>query len=96
MIFSLQRIYGLTLCSMWHNVNHHFNRIFIMATKFVITRSNKPSKEGMHYEKASEHRTELARIAAVEKELKHHEAQGMDKAHGGSQKSAPLPNMRSY
>jgi hypothetical protein len=81
---------------MWHNVNHHFNRIFIMATKFVITRSNKPSKEGMHYEKASEHRSELARIAAVEKELKHHEAQGMDKAHGGSQKSAPLPNMRSY
>ena len=68
-----------------------------MATKFVITRSNKPSKEGMHYEKASEHRKELSRIAAVEKELKHHESQGLDKAHkGGSQKDAPLPNMRSY
>jgi hypothetical protein len=64
-----------------------------MATKFVITKSNKPSKEGMHYEKASEHRKELSRIAAVEKELKHHEAQSMDKAHG-SQKDAPLPNMR--
>ncbi len=68
-----------------------------MATKFVITRSNKPSKEGMHYEKVADHKSELSRIAALEKDLKHHEAQGLDKAHkGGSQKDAPLPNMRSY
>ena len=67
-----------------------------MATKFVITRSNKPSKEGMHYEKTSEHRSELSRISALEKELKHHESQSIEKAHGGSQKDAPLPNMRSY
>ena len=66
-----------------------------MASKFTITKTNKPSKEGMHYEKVSEHRSELARIGALEKELKHHEAQGMDKAHG-SQKDAPLPNMRKY
>jgi len=65
-----------------------------MATKFVITRSNKPSKEGMHYEKVADHKSELSRIAALEKDLKHHEAQSMDKAHGGSQKDAPLPNMR--
>ena len=65
-----------------------------MATKFVITRSNKPSKEGMHYEKVADHKSELFRIAALEKDLKHHEAQSMDKAHGGSQKDAPLPNMR--
>ena len=65
-----------------------------MATKFVITKSNKPSKEGMHYEKVADHKSELSRIAALEKDLKHHEAQSMDKAHGGSQKDAPLPNMR--
>jgi hypothetical protein len=50
----------------------------------------------MRYEKVADHKSELSRIAAVEKELKHHEAQGMDKAHGGSQKDASLPNMRSY
>jgi len=65
-----------------------------MATKFVITRSNKPSKEGMHYEKVADHKSELSRIAALEKDLKHHEAQSINKAHGGSQKDAPLPNMR--
>ena len=68
-----------------------------MPTNFKITQTNKPSKEGKEYEKVSDHRSELARISAVEKELKHHESQGLDKAHkGGSQKDAPLPNMRSY
>lgn len=67
-----------------------------MATNFKITQTNKPSKEGMRYEKVADHKSELSRIAAVEKELKHHEAQSMDKAHGGSQKDASLPNMRSY
>jgi hypothetical protein len=68
---------------------------FIMATNFKITQTNKSSKEGKEYEKVSDHRSELARISAVEKELKHHESQSAEKAHG-SQKSAPLPNMRSY
>jgi hypothetical protein len=68
---------------------------FIMATNFKITQTNKPSKEGMHYEKVADHKSGLSRIAAVEKELKHHESQSAEKAHG-SQKSAPLPNMRSY
>ena len=69
-----------------------------MASKFTITPAkSKTPREPMHYEKVSEHRSELSRIKAVEKELKHHEAQGMDKAHqGGSQKDAPLPNMRKY
>lgn len=68
-----------------------------MATRFTITEAKRPETKGGHYEKVSEHRSELARIGALEKELKHHESLGMDKAHkGGSQKSAPLPNMRSY
>jgi hypothetical protein len=68
-----------------------------MATRFTITASKQPATKGGNYEKVSDHRSELKRIAALEKELKHHEAQGLDKAHkGGSQKDAPLPNMRSY
>ena len=67
-----------------------------MATNFTIKEAKrKPTPTG-HYEKASEHKEEMRRIAALEKELKHHEAQGLDKAHRGSQKDAPLPNMRSY
>ena len=55
-----------------------------MGTKFIITGSRpKPVKEPMHYEKVSEHRSEISRIKAVEKELKQHEAQGLDKAHKG-------------
>ena len=68
-----------------------------MATKFVVTESKRKSTPTGHYEKESEHRMEIRRISALEKELKHHESQGLDKAHkGGSQKDAPLPNMRSY
>jgi hypothetical protein len=67
-----------------------------MASKFIIQEKKQPATKGGHYEKESEHREELRRIAAVEKELKRHESQSMEKAHGGSQKSAPLPNMRSY
>ena len=67
-----------------------------MATNFKITEAKRPATSGGDYEKVSEHRSELKRIAALEKELKHHESLGMDKAHkGGSQKDAPLPNMRS-
>ena len=67
-----------------------------MASKFIITEKKQPATKGGHYEKVSEHRSELKRIAALEKELKHHESQSMEKAHGGSQKDAPLPSMRSY
>ena len=67
-----------------------------MATNFKITESKGKSTPSGHYEKVSEHRSELKRIVALEKELKHHESQSMEKAHGGSQKDAPLPNMRSY
>jgi hypothetical protein len=68
-----------------------------MATKFTITEVKGKPTSGGHYEKESEHRMELRRISALEKELKHHEAQGLGKAHkGGSQKDAPIPSMRSY
>ena len=67
-----------------------------MATNFKITEAKRKSTPSGEYEKVSEHRSELARIGALEKELKHHESLGMEKAHGGSQKSAPLPNMRLY
>jgi hypothetical protein len=57
---------------------------FIMASKFIITAAkSKTPREPMHYEKVSEHRQEMSRIKAVEKELKRHEAQGLDKAHKG-------------
>ena len=54
-----------------------------MATNFKITEAKRPSTNGGHYEKVSEHRDEMKRIAAVEKELKRHESQGLDKAHKG-------------
>jgi hypothetical protein len=57
---------------------------FIMASKFIITPAkSKTPRELMHYEKVSEHRQEMSRIKAVEKELKRHESLGMDKAHKG-------------
>ena len=67
-----------------------------MATNFKITEAKRQPTSGGHYEKESEHRMEIRRISALEKELKKHESQSMEKAHGGSQKDAPLPNMRSY
>ena len=54
-----------------------------MATNFKITESKGKSTPSGHYEKVSEHRSEMSRIKAVEKELKQHEAQGLDKAHKG-------------
>ena len=55
-----------------------------MASKFIITPAiSKTPREPMHYEKVSEHRSEMSRIKVVEKELKQHEAQGLDKAHKG-------------
>ena len=67
-----------------------------MATRFTITASKQPATKGGHYEKESEHRMEIRKINALEKELKKHESQSMEKAHGGSQKDAPISNMRSY
>ena len=67
-----------------------------MPTNFKLTESKRQSTPSGHYEKESEHRMEIRRISALEKELKKHESQSMEKAHGGSQKDAPLPNMRSY
>ena len=54
-----------------------------MATNFKITPVKQPATKGGHYEKVSEHRDEMKRIVAVEKELKRHESLGMDKAHKG-------------
>ncbi len=54
-----------------------------MATNFKITEAKRPETKGGHYEKVSEHRDEMKRIAALEKELKRHESLGMDKAHKG-------------
>ena len=56
---------------------------FVMATNFKITEAKRPETKGGHYEKVSEHRDEMKRIAALEKELKRHESLGMDKAHKG-------------
>jgi hypothetical protein len=67
-----------------------------MPTNFKISQvKGKPTPTGF-YESKAEHKQEMQRIAKVEKELKHHESLGMDKAHKGSQKDAPLPNMRKY
>ena len=65
-----------------------------MATNFKIAEMKRQSTPGGYYEKESEHRMEIRRIGALEKELKKHESESAEKAHG--QKSAPLPNMRLY
>jgi len=54
-----------------------------MATKFIITKNlaSKKTPTG-HYEPVKEHREEMRRIAAVEKELKRHEKMPASKAHG--------------
>lgn len=68
-----------------------------MATNFKITPAKRSATPTGHYESKAEHKQEMRRIEKVEKELKRHESQGLDKAHrGGLQKAAPLPNMRKY
>ena len=53
-----------------------------MATNFKLSGDLKSKKTPTgHYEPVKEHREEMRRIAAVEKELKRHEAQPMSKAH---------------
>lgn len=65
-----------------------------MATNFKITAEKPKHKEPAHYEYEREHVQEMRRIKAVEQELKRHEAQPAEKAHG--QAAHPLPNMRKY
>lgn len=54
-----------------------------MATNFKVT-GNLQSKKtpSGHYEPVKEHRNEMKRIAALEKELKRHEKMPASKAHG--------------
>lgn len=69
-----------------------------MATKMVLTREKPKHSEPKEYVFEREYKKEARKIAALEKELKAHEKMPMDRAHpqGGSQKDAPLPNMRKY
>jgi hypothetical protein len=54
-----------------------------MATNFKIQQfKSRPTPTG-HYESSREHKEEMRRIEKVEKELKKHESQGLDKAHRG-------------
>jgi len=54
---------------------------------FTIKAENPKTKEPIHYEYEREHKKEMRRIEAVEKELKHHEQLGMAKAHPQRPKS---------
>jgi hypothetical protein len=64
-------------------------------TNFKITGKTHSSPKG-HYVKESEHRIEKE-VERLEKKLDKHIALPMEKAHpAGSQKEAPLPNMRKY
>lgn len=54
-----------------------------MATNFKISGDMKAKKTPTgHYEPVKEHRNEMKRIAALEKELKRHEKMPASKAHG--------------
>jgi len=54
-----------------------------MATNFKISDDLKSKKTPTgHYEPVKEHREEMQRIVAVEKELKRHEKMPASKAHG--------------
>ena len=52
----------------------------MMANYTVTQKKNKPTPTG-YYETKAEHKEEMRRISAVEKELKKHEAKPMSKAH---------------
>ena len=73
-----------------------------MATNFKITRESAKCSEPKHYVVEREFKKEARKVAELEKELKTHEktdaahAHPMHRSHEASQKSAPLPNMRSY
>jgi hypothetical protein len=54
-----------------------------MATNFKVSGNLQSKKTPTgHYEPVKEHREEMRRIAALEKELKHHEKMPASKAHG--------------
>jgi hypothetical protein len=54
-----------------------------MPSKFIITKNLQSKKTPTgHYEPVKEHREEIKRIAALEKELKRHEKMPASKAHG--------------
>lgn len=70
-----------------------------MATNFKITKESGKCSEPKHYVVEREFKKEARKVAELEKELKSHEKTSMEKAHpplSHEQKSAPLPNMRSY
>ena len=71
-----------------------------MATKMVLTREKAKHTEPTNYEIKREYKKEREKVMAVEKELKEHERTDAAHAHpmhrSHEQKSAPLPNMRSY
>ena len=74
-----------------------------MATNFKITQAKQKATPGGHYVMEREYKKEARKVAEIEKELKEHEktdaahAHPMHRSHEAqSQKSAPLPNMRSY
>ena len=54
-----------------------------MATNFKFSGNQQSKKTPTgHYEPVKEHRNEMKRIAALEKELKRHEKMPASKAHG--------------
>jgi hypothetical protein len=72
----------VTLCRWWHNVNVILTGI-PMATNFTISGDRKSKKTPTaYYEPVKEHKNEMKRIVAVEKELKKHEKMPAAKAHG--------------
>jgi hypothetical protein len=72
----------VTLCRWWHNVNVILTGI-PMATNFTISGDMKSKKTPTgHYEPEKQHKSEMKRIVAVEKELKKHEKMPAAKAHG--------------
>jgi len=70
-----------------------------MATNFKITREKCGCKDDKDYVVEREYKKERRKVMEIEKELKAHEKTDMAHAHpplSHEQKSAPLPNMRSY
>lgn len=70
-----------------------------MPTNFKITKESGKCSDPKHYVVEREFKKEARKVAELEKELKSHEKTSMEKAHpplSHEQKSAPLPNMRSY
>jgi len=76
-----------------------------MATKFSVKAEKPKHREPSNYVIEREWKAEARKVAGLEKELREHEktdaahAHPMHRSHeaqGGSQKDAPLPNMRKF